>query len=171
MFPWTSHIPWWFSRNKWHLCILSIKCQTFWGNTSLVDINRKTNLCCGGKFSKAPLCYEAPAGAFVFAKLTFLDFRTCPFGNCVHLLIFGDISKNGSWGQTTMLPGFVSKFCVEPRSPFSNISHHDPKTMWETSNIVPWPECQPEFLNDADGDGDGDGGAPTIFLSGQTPSP
>ena len=67
--------------------------------------------------------------------------------------------ENGSPGQTTMLIRFVSKFCVEPRSPFSNISHYD---------IVPWPECQPEFPDDADDGGDG---APTTMPSGKSPSP
>ena len=41
--------------------------------------------------------------------------------------IISQFPKNGSVGQTTMLIRFVSKFCVEPRSPFSNIFHHDPK--------------------------------------------
>ena len=74
----------------------------------------------------------------------------------------------GSPGQTTMLMRFVSKFCVEPRSPFSNISHQDPKTIWKTPNIVSWPECQPEFPGDGGG---GDGGVPRTLPSGQTPNP
>ena len=58
-----------------------------------------------------------------------------------------------------MLIRFVSKFCVEPWSPFSNISHHDPKTLGKPLIIVSWPECQPEFPSDGDGGG-GDGGFP-----------
>ena len=65
-----------------------------------------------------------------------------------------------------MLIRFVSKFWVEPRSPFSNISHHDPKTIWKTPNIVSWPECRPEFPSDG---GDGGGGdVPTTLPSGQS---
>ena len=48
-----------------------------------------------------------------------------------------------------MLTRFVTKFCVEPRSPFSEISHHDPKTIGKPPNIVSWPEGQPEFPDDA----------------------
>ena len=51
-------------------------------------------------------------------------------------------SENGSPGQTTMLMRRASKFWVEPRSPFFEISHHDPETNWKTPNIVSWPECQ-----------------------------
>merc|ERR1712139_751122 len=76
----------------------------------------------------------------------------CLFWKSVHFLIFGDFFKNGSPGQTTMLTKSASKFCVEPRSPFPDISHHDPETIGEPSNIVPWPpECRPEFPDDADG--------------------
>ena len=55
-------------------------------------------------------------------------------------------SENGSPGQTTMLTRRASKFWVEPRSPFSEISHHDPKTIGKTPKLVPLPECQPELL-------------------------
>ena len=55
-------------------------------------------------------------------------------------------SENGSPGQTSMLTRRASKFWVEPRSPFSEISHHDPKTIGKTPKIVPLPECQPELL-------------------------
>ena len=55
-------------------------------------------------------------------------------------------SENGSPGQTTMLTRRASKFCVKPRSPFSEISHHDPKTIGKPPSIVSWPECQPELL-------------------------
>ena len=50
-----------------------------------------------------------------------------------------------------MLTTSASKFCVEPRSPIPDISHHDPQTMEKPSNIVSWPECRPEFPDDADG--------------------
>ena len=52
-----------------------------------------------------------------------------------------------------MLIGFVSKFWVEPRSPFSYISHQDPKTLGKRLIIVSWPECRPEFPRDGGGDG------------------
>ena len=51
----------------------------------------------------------------------------------------------------------ASKFCAKPRSPFSEISHQESKTIGKPSNIVSWPECQPEFPSDG-GDGDGGGG-------------
>ena len=88
----------------------------------------------------------------------------------VHNQLFYDhFSKNGSPGQTTMLTRSASKFCVEPWSLFSNISHHEPKTIGETPNLVSWPECRPEFPDDGD-DGDDDD-APTIFQSGLSPIP
>ena len=59
----------------------------------------------------------------------FLIFWTCPESKSMHFLKFGHFLKNGSPGQTTMLTGRAAKFCVEPRSPFSYISHHDPKTL------------------------------------------
>ena len=54
-------------------------------------------------------------------------------------------SENGSPGQTTMLTRRAAKFCVEPRSPFSEISHQESNTIGTPPNIVSWPECQPEF--------------------------
>ena len=60
-------------------------------------------------------------------------------------LFYNMFSKNGSPGQTTMLTRRASKFCVEPRSPFSEIFDHDPKNIGKTPNIVSWPECQLEF--------------------------
>ena len=88
----------------------------------------------------------------------------------MHFLKIGHILKNGSPGQTTTLTRRAAKFCVEPRSPFFYISHHDLKTLGKHLIIVSWPECRPELPNDPDGDDDG-GDALTIFLSGQTPSP
>lgn len=41
-----------------------------------------------------------------------------------HFLTFG-VCCNGSLSQATMLAGFVSKFCVEPRRTLPNISHQD----------------------------------------------
>ena len=35
-----------------------------------------------------------------------------------------------------MLTRCAAKFCVEPRSPFSNISHHDPKPLGKLLTIV-----------------------------------
>ena len=59
-----------------------------------------------------------------------------------------------------MLTRRAAKFCVEPRSPFSEISHQDPQTIGKPLNIVSWPECQPEFPDDADAEfpDDADGG-------------
>ena len=69
-------------------------------------------------------------------------FWTCLFSKSVYFLILSNFSKNGSPGQTTMLMRRAANFCVEPRSPFSYISHHDPKTLGKRLIIVSWPECQ-----------------------------
>ena len=52
-----------------------------------------------------------------------------------------------------MLTTSAAKFCVEPRSPFSNISHHGPKSLGKPVIIVSWPECRPEPPSDGDGGG------------------
>ena len=72
----------------------------------------------------------------------FWNFGTYPFSKSLYFLILNNFSKNGSPGQTTMLMRRAAKFCVEPRSPFSEISHHDPKTLGKPPSIVSWPECQ-----------------------------
>ena len=51
-------------------------------------------------------------------------FRKTP--KSVYLLILNDFLKSGSPGQTTMLMRRASKFCVKPRSPFSEIYHQGP---------------------------------------------
>ena len=81
----------------------------------------------------------------IFKKYEFLDF--------VHFF------QHGSPGQTTMLMRRAAKFCVEPRSPFSEIFHQESKTLGKPLIIVSWPECQPEFPSDG-GDGDGGDGFP-----------
>ena len=40
-----------------------------------------------------------------------------------------------------------------PVCPFSEIPHHDVKTIRKPLKIVSWPECQPEFQSDSGGDG------------------
>jgi len=71
-----------------------------------------------------------------------------------------------------MLTRRAAKFCVEPRSPFSYISHHDPKTLGKRLIIVSWPECRPEFPRDGDGGGgDGDGGFPRTLDIWWSPVP
>ena len=57
-----------------------------------------------------------------------------------------------------MLTTSAAKFCVETWSPFSNISHHDPKTFGKPLIIVSWPDRRPEFPSDGDG-----GGVPTTL--------
>ena len=83
-----------------------------------------------------------PAGLFSRKNDDFLNCGTSPFSKSVYFLILNNFSKNGSPGQTTMLMRRAAKFCVEPRSPFSKISHHDSKTLGEPPSIVSWPECQ-----------------------------
>ena len=65
-----------------------------------------------------------------------------------------------------MLTTSAAKFCVKPRSPFPNISHHDPKTLGKPVITISWPEYGPEFPDDPDG---GCSAAPTILPSDQTP--
>ena len=63
----------------------------------------------------------------------FLNFGTYPFSKSMYFLILNNFSKNGSPGQTTMLMRRAAKFCVEPRSPFSEISHQNSKTTGKLS--------------------------------------
>ena len=83
-----------------------------------------------------------PAGLLSRKNDDFWNFGTYPFSKSVYFLILNNFSKNGSPGQTTMLMRRAAKFCVEPRSPFSEISHHDSKTLGKPPSIVSWPECQ-----------------------------
>ena len=99
-----------------------------------------------------------PAGFFPRKKYDFWKVWTCQFSKSVYFLILSNFSKNGSPGQTTMLMRRAAKFCVEPRSPFSEISHQESKTIGKPPNTVSWPECQPEFPSDGDDGGGGDGG-------------
>ena len=102
-----------------------------------------------------------PAGLLSRKNDDFWNFGTYPFSKSVYFLILSNFSKNGFPGQTTMLMRRAAKFCVEPRSPFSKIFHHNPKTIGKPLIIVSWPECQPEFPSDGDDGGDGgDGGFP-----------
>ena len=137
------------------------------------------NLFCGGNFLKGSLgkdpwklifsfsdsekhlyVLKLPAGLLSRKNDDFLIFWTCPESKSVHFLKFGHFLKNGSPGQTTMLTRRAAKFCVKPRSPFSEISNHEPKTIGKPPNIVSWPECQPEFPSDGD---DGGGDVPTTL--------
>ena len=137
------------------------------------------NLFCGGNFLKGSLgkdpwklifsfsdsekllyVLKLPAGLLSRKNYDFLIFWTCPESKSMHFLKFGHFLKNGSPGQTTMLTRRAAKFWVEPRSPFSYISHHDPKTLGKRLIIVSWPECRPEFPRDDDGGGGGGGGFP-----------
>ena len=94
-----------------------------------------------------------PAGLLSRKNDDFWNFGTYPFSKSVYFLILNNFSKNGSPGQTTMLMRRAAKFCVEPRSPFFYISHHDPKTLGKPLIIVSWPECRPESPSDGDGGG------------------
>ena len=81
-----------------------------------------------------------PAGLLSRKNYDFWKFWTCLFSKSVYFLILSNFSQNGSSGQTSMLMRCAAKFCVEPRSPFSCISHHDPKTLSKPVNIVSLPE-------------------------------
>ena len=54
----------------------------------------------------------------------------------MYFCILGEVFKNGSPGQATMLARRASKFCVEPRSPFSNISRQDSKNRRKTCKYI-----------------------------------
>ena len=101
------------------------------------------------------MCGKLPQGLLFLENRHFGNFRTSPFSKSVYFLILNTFSKNGSPGQTTMLIRRAAKFCVEPWSPFSYISHHDPKTLGKRLIIISWPECRPEFPNDDDVGGGG----------------
>ena len=79
---------------------------------------------------------------FGLQRHDFWNFGTYQFSKSVCFLILNNFSKNGAPGQSTMLMRRAVKFCVERRSPFSKISHHDPKTLGKSPSIVSWPECQ-----------------------------
>ena len=105
-----------------------------------------------------------PAGLLSRKNYDFWKFWTCPFWKVVHFLKFGHFVKNGSAGQTTMLTRRATKFCVEPRSPFSNISHQESKTIGKPSNIASWPECRLEFPGDSSDSGGRAGVARTLGI-------
>ena len=113
-----------------------------------------------------------PAGLLSQKNYDFLIFWTCPESKSMHFLKFGHFLENVSPGQTTMLTRRTAKFYVEPRSPFSYISHHNPKTLGKRLIIVSWPECRPEFLRDHDsGGGDDDDGFPRTLDIWRSPVP
>ena len=58
---------------------------------------------------------------------------------------FMQLSLYGSPGQTTITNRRVSKFCVGWRSQSANIFDLESISLGKPRNIVPWPECQPEF--------------------------
>ena len=107
--------------------------------------------------------WSHPAGLLSRKNDDFWNFGTYPFSKSVYFLILNNVSQNVSPGQTTMLMRRAAKFCVEPRSPFSEISHQESKTIGKPPNIVSWPECQPEFPSDGD-DGDGGGFPRTLSI-------
>ena len=86
-----------------------------------------------------------PPAAFLPGINISVFFWTCPFWKSVHFLILGDFFRNDSPGQTTLPIRFVSKFCAEPRSQCLKSFHQDSFPSGKTPNIVPWPECRPEF--------------------------
>ena len=108
-----------------------------------------------------------PAGLLFQKNQHFWNFGTYPFSKSVYFLILNNFPKNGSPGQTTMLMRRAAKFCVEPRSPFSYISHHDPKTSGKPLVIVSWPACPPEFPSDGGGNVD----VPTTLGIWRSPGP
>ena len=107
---------------------------------------------------------KLPQGLLFLENWHFLNFKIFPFSKSVYFLILSNFSKNGAPGQTTMLTRRAAKFCVEPRSPFSNISQHDPKTLGKLLIIVSWPERRPEFPSDG-------GGVPTSLNIWRSPGP
>jgi len=85
---------------------------------------------------------KLPAGLLSRENYNFLIFWTCLESKSMYFLKFEHFLKNGFPGQTTMLTRRASEFWVKSRSRFSEISHHDPKTIGKPRSIVSWPECQ-----------------------------
>ena len=135
------------------MAILSQSNSSYW--TSMAIISQSEKLLS---------VLKRPAGLFFLENCHFWNFGTSPFSKSVYFLILNNFFKNGSPGQTTMLMRRAAKFCVEPRSPFSEIFHQESKTIGKPPNIVSWPECQPEFPSDGDGDGGGDGVPTTLHI-------
>ena len=91
---------------------------------------------------------KLPAGLLSRKNYDFWKFWTCPESKSMHFSKFGHFLKNGFPGQTTVLTRRAAKFCVEPRSAFLDISHHDPETLGKSVILVSWPECRPGFPSD-----------------------
>ena len=94
------------------------------------------------KSEKLLYVLSRPAGLLSRKNDDFWNFGAYPVSKIVYFLILKNFSKNGSPGQTTMLTRRAAKFCVEPRSPFSEISHQKSKTIGNPRNIVSWLECR-----------------------------
>ena len=135
--------PFWFSAKKWFWSVKNNRESTFLEKVTF-SFYQENEIIFWGKVSEKLLSVlKLPAGLLSRKNDDFWKFWTCPESKSMHFLKFGHFLKNGSPGQTTMLTTSAAKFWVEPRSPFSYISHHDPKTLGKPLIIVSWPECQP----------------------------
>ena len=144
-YPWTSMPP-------------TSSTKTYYWTSMPIISQQDSNYCASmpriSQSEKLLYVLSHLAGLFFIEQLRFLEildmssFEQCAFLACL------SFSENGLQGQTSMLSRRAAKFRVEARSPFSNISHHNPTTLGKPPNIISWPESQPEFPDDAHGGGD-----------------
>ena len=135
------------------------------GYPRFFEISVKMNPFSGANFWNGDLCAGSSSRGFLFlGKNVLWHCETSPFWkkriSFLDLYWFWTTLKNGSQGQTTMLMRCTAKSLVESKSPFPEISHHDPQIIGQPLDIVPWSECQQQFPSGADDD------ALTFFPSG-----
>ena len=101
------------------------------------------SLCCGGKFlKKTPLCLEALCRGRVPANWPFWNFRTSSLSNSVYLFILGDFFRERPPRANHHAHEISVQILSRPGPSFSEIFHHDPKTIGKAWNVVSWSECQ-----------------------------
>ena len=96
----------------------------------------------GDQFWKGNLCVVSSRRGFCFWKVNISGILEHPHFQKVCISWFHIFFKNCSPEHFTMLMRRAAKFWVEPRSPFSEISHQKFKTTGKLPNIVSWLECR-----------------------------
>ena len=140
-FIWTSISPIHHSKdNFWtSMPILSQSKSYYWTSMPILSHYNSyywTSMPTLSQSEKLLYVLSHPARLLSRESNDFWIFGTYPFSKSVYFPILKNFSKNGSPGQTIMLMRRAAKFWVEPRSPFSKIFHHDPKTSGKPLIIV-----------------------------------